>query len=77
MPNYPEIVRLHESSASQRSISQMLGTNRNIVSKVIKLVTAHQSSYQELAKWETQKMEAHSDHRNQRINAKSILHCRL
>ncbi|OTO77374.1 MULTISPECIES: hypothetical protein [unclassified Enterococcus] len=58
MPNYLEIVRLHESSISQRSISQMLGTSRNTVSKVIKLVTAHQLSYQELVNWEPQKVEA-------------------
>lgn len=57
MPNYLEIVRLHELSLSQRSISQMLSTSRNTVSKVIKTVTAHQLSYHELSQWDYQKVE--------------------
>ncbi|MGM0110819.1 helix-turn-helix domain-containing protein [Enterococcus sp. DIV0187] len=58
MPNYLEIVRLHELAMSQRSISQMLGTSRNTVSKVIKIITVNQLSYYELAKWGPQKVDA-------------------
>lgn len=57
MPNYLEIVRLHELSVSQRSISQTLATSRNTVSKVIKTVSVQQLSYHELKQWDYQKVE--------------------
>lgn len=57
MPNYLEIVRLHELSMSQRRISQQVGASRNTVSKVIKLVHKHQLSYHELAKRDKQQLE--------------------
>lgn len=57
MPNYLEVVRLHELALSQRAISQTLSISRNTVSKIIKTVTTHHLSYQELVHWEIQEIE--------------------
>ncbi|MDT2429279.1 IS21 family transposase [Enterococcus avium] len=58
MPNYLEVVRLHELALSQRAISQTLSISRNTVSKILKVVSTHHLSYQELAQWEIQEIEA-------------------
>lgn len=58
MPNYIEIIRLHELSFSLRQISEMVGSSRNTVARVVKIAQAKQVSYQELSTWEGKAMTA-------------------
>lgn len=45
MPNYIEIIRLHELSFSLRQISEMVGSSRNTVARVVKIAQAKQVPY--------------------------------
>ncbi|GEN92365.1 integrase [Tetragenococcus koreensis] len=57
MPNYLEILRLHELSVSMRQINQSVGSGRNTVSKVLRMAREKQLTYHELSQWEEQRVE--------------------
>lgn len=48
MPNYIEMIRLHESGFSIRQIAKLVGSGRNTVTSVIRTATKHQLTYQDL-----------------------------
>lgn len=57
MPNYLEIIRLHELSFSMRKISQTVGSSRNTVSAVLKIAQEENLHYSELSQWDQGKIE--------------------
>ncbi|UUX35236.1 hypothetical protein [Fundicoccus culcitae] len=58
MPNYLEIIRLHELSFSQRNISKMCHSGRNTVARTVKIAKDKQLFYQELSTWENSQIDA-------------------
>lgn len=58
MPNYLEMIRLHEASFSLRQISNLVGSSRNTVTRAVKLAQSRKLTYQELSTWEAQDIDA-------------------
>lgn len=56
MPNYLEIIRLHELSFSQRKICETVGSGRTLVKRTIDTAKQNQLSYQTLRSWDADRI---------------------
>ncbi|EGQ3464666.1 hypothetical protein IS844_000414 [Staphylococcus pseudintermedius] len=56
MPNYLEIIRLHELSFSQRKICESVGSGRTLVKRTIDTAKQNQLSYQILRDWDADRI---------------------
>lgn len=57
MPNYLEIVRLHEAGFSLRQIAEIVASGRSTVTRTCKIVQEKGLLYEELAKWSLKELE--------------------
>ncbi len=51
MPNYVEMLRLHEAGFSLRQIAKLVSSGRNTVTRTIKIAKEKELTYDEVVKW--------------------------
>ena len=57
MPNYVEMLRLHEAGFSLRQIAKLVSSGRNTVTRTIKIAKEKELSYEEVAQWPVEELE--------------------
>ncbi len=57
MPNYVEMIRLHEAGFSQREITKIVSSGRNTVARTIKIAQEKEVSYEEINLWSVKEIE--------------------
>lgn len=57
MPNYIEMLRLHEAGFSLRQIAKLVSASRNTVSRVVRIAKEKELSYEEIVQWPSEELE--------------------
>ena len=57
MPNYVEMLRLHEAGFSLRQIAKLVSSGRNTVTRTVNIAQEKELSYEEIAQWSSEELE--------------------
>lgn len=57
MPNYVEMLRLHEAGFSLRQIAKLVSSGRNTVTRTVKIAQEKEMTYEEVAQWSSEELE--------------------
>ena len=57
MPNYVEMLRLHEAGFSLRQIAKLVSSSRNTVTRTVNIAKEKELSYEEAAQWSIEEVE--------------------
>ncbi len=57
VPNYVEMIRLHEAGFSQREIAKIVSSGRNTVARTIKIAQEQEVSYEAVSQWSIKEID--------------------
>ena len=57
MPNYVEMIRLHEAGFSLRQIAKLVSSGRNTVTRTVKIAQEKELLYEEVVQWSSEELE--------------------
>ena len=56
MPNYVEMIRLHEAGFSLRQIAKLVSSGRNTVTRTVKIAQEKELLYEEIVQWSSEEL---------------------